>query len=152
MVMHIHSFSANFHPCVYSYSSPHQKLPPRYYRVGGLDETSIVRSGFLKDMDLTLRSGMTKRRLSVTFFCCQGEKRWRQKISTNFSLGRKSWKLKNWKLWIVVRKNMVEFCVTRKKVNRSGTRSDSDIRERESCTLNQILKFRHVELDTLPSH
>ena len=47
---------------------------------------------------------------------------------------------------------MVEFCVTRKKVNRSGTRSDSDIRERESCTLNQILKFRHVELDTLPSH
>ena len=150
MVMHIHSFSANFHPCVYSNSSPHQKLPPRYYRVG-LDETSIVRSGFLKDMDLTLRSGMTKRRLSVTFFCCQGEKRWRQNISTNFSLGRKSWKLKNWKLWIVVRKNMIEFCVTiKKKVKRSG--SDSDIRERESCTLNQILKFRHFELDTLPSH
>lgn len=52
----------------YSNSSPHQELPPSYYRVGGLDETSIVRSGFLKDMDLTLRSGMTRRCLSVTSF------------------------------------------------------------------------------------
>ena len=40
---------------------------------------------------------------------------------------------------------MAEFCVTiLKKLKRSG--SDSDIRERESCTLNQILKFRHFEL------